>query len=108
VHKHFFSTVFVGTIFQIFITTVIGTDCSYSQICHPVWVKTRVESSVAYIVKLALSLTQRERERVRVCARHVGGSMGTCGTSACIYLGIDILPLTETLNFLLERKEPIS
>jgi hypothetical protein len=31
-----------------------------------------------------------------------------CGTSACISLGVDISPSTETLNFLWERKEPIS
>jgi hypothetical protein len=29
-------------------------------------------------------------------------------TPACISLGVDILPSTETLNFCCERKEPIS
>jgi hypothetical protein len=31
-----------------------------------------------------------------------------CGTLACMYLGVDISPSTETLNFLYERNEPIS
>jgi hypothetical protein len=31
-----------------------------------------------------------------------------CGTLACISLCIDISPSTETLNFLIERKELIS
>jgi hypothetical protein len=38
----------------------------------------------------------------------VGDITETCGTPACISLGVDILPSTETLHFLLERKETIS
>jgi hypothetical protein len=34
--------------------------------------------------------------------------MEPCGTPACITLGVDISPATETLNFVCERKEPIS
>jgi hypothetical protein len=34
--------------------------------------------------------------------------MESCGTLACISLGVDISPSTETLNFLCERKELIS
>jgi hypothetical protein len=32
----------------------------------------------------------------------------TCGTPACINLGVDISPSTETKNFLLEKKELMS
>jgi hypothetical protein len=31
-----------------------------------------------------------------------------CGTPDCMYLGVDISPSTETLNFRCERNEPIS
>jgi hypothetical protein len=38
----------------------------------------------------------------------VGGSTEPCGTPACIYFGADFLPSTETLNFLGERRDPVS
>jgi hypothetical protein len=38
----------------------------------------------------------------------VGDRTEPYGTPACISLGVDILPSTETLNFLYERKELIS
>jgi hypothetical protein len=34
--------------------------------------------------------------------------MEPCGTPACMYLGVDISPSIETLNFQCERNEPIS
>jgi hypothetical protein len=34
--------------------------------------------------------------------------MEPCGTPACMYLGVDISPPTETLKFLCERNELIS
>jgi hypothetical protein len=34
--------------------------------------------------------------------------MEPCGTPACIYLGVDISPSTETLNFRCEGNELIS
>jgi hypothetical protein len=37
----------------------------------------------------------------------VGDRMEPCGTPACMYLCVDILPSTETLNFRCERNEPI-
>jgi hypothetical protein len=40
--------------------------------------------------------------------KRVGDRNEPCGTSACITLGVDISPSTETLNFLRQRKEPIS
>jgi hypothetical protein len=33
----------------------------------------------------------------------VGDRTEPCGTPACIYLGVDISPSTETLNFRCER-----
>jgi hypothetical protein len=39
---------------------------------------------------------------------HVGDRTESWGTSACISLGVEILPSSETLNFLCERKELIS
>jgi hypothetical protein len=38
----------------------------------------------------------------------VGERTEPCGTPACMYLGVDISPSTETLNFRSERKELIS
>jgi hypothetical protein len=38
----------------------------------------------------------------------VGDRTEPCGTPACMYLGVDISPSTETLNFRSERKELIS
>jgi hypothetical protein len=38
----------------------------------------------------------------------VGERTEPCGTPACITLGVDISPSTETLNFLCDRKELIS
>jgi hypothetical protein len=40
--------------------------------------------------------------------KSVGERTETCGTPACITLGVGISPSTETLNFLWERKEPMS
>jgi hypothetical protein len=40
--------------------------------------------------------------------KRVGERTEPCGTPACITLGIDNSPSTETLNFLYERKELIS
>jgi hypothetical protein len=40
--------------------------------------------------------------------KRVGGKTEPCGTPTCITLGVDISPSTETLNFLCERKEPMS
>jgi hypothetical protein len=40
--------------------------------------------------------------------KSVGDRTEPCGTPACITLGVDISPSTETLNFICERKEPIS
>jgi hypothetical protein len=37
-----------------------------------------------------------------------GDKTEPCGTPACISLGVGISPSTEPLNFLYERKEPIS
>jgi hypothetical protein len=39
---------------------------------------------------------------------NVGDRTEPYGTPACISLGVDILPSTETLNFLCERKELLS
>jgi hypothetical protein len=39
--------------------------------------------------------------------KRVGDRTEPCGTPACISLGVDISPSTETLNFHSERKEPI-
>jgi hypothetical protein len=36
---------------------------------------------------------------------NVGDRTEPCGTPACISLGVDISPSTETLNFLCERNE---
>jgi hypothetical protein len=38
----------------------------------------------------------------------VGDRTEPCGTPACMYLGVDISPSTETLNFLCERNTLIS
>jgi hypothetical protein len=38
----------------------------------------------------------------------VGDRTEPCGTPACMYLGVDISPFTETQNFLCERNEPVS
>jgi hypothetical protein len=38
----------------------------------------------------------------------LGDRTETCGSRACISLGVDISPSTETLNFLFERKELMS
>jgi hypothetical protein len=38
----------------------------------------------------------------------VGDRTESCGTPACIYLGVDISPSTDTLNFRSVRNEPIS
>jgi hypothetical protein len=38
----------------------------------------------------------------------VGDMTEPYGTPACMYLGVDISPSTETRNFLCERNEPIS
>jgi hypothetical protein len=38
----------------------------------------------------------------------VGDRREPCGTPACMYLGVDISPSTETLNCLCERNEPIN
>jgi hypothetical protein len=38
----------------------------------------------------------------------VGDRMEPYGTPACMYLGVDISPSTETLNFRRERKELVS
>jgi hypothetical protein len=38
----------------------------------------------------------------------VGDWTEPCGTPACMDLSVDILPSTETLNFLCERNNPIS
>jgi hypothetical protein len=40
--------------------------------------------------------------------KRIGDKTELCGTPACITLGVDISPYTETLNFLCERNEPIS
>jgi hypothetical protein len=37
----------------------------------------------------------------------VGDRTEPCGTPACMYLGVDISPSIETLNFHCERKELI-
>jgi hypothetical protein len=39
---------------------------------------------------------------------NIGDRTEACGTAACIFLGVDSSPSTETWNFLLERKELIS
>jgi hypothetical protein len=38
----------------------------------------------------------------------VGDRTEPCGTPAFMYLGVDIFPSTETLNFLCERNDPTS
>jgi hypothetical protein len=38
--------------------------------------------------------------RDSICTVQCGGQDEPCGTPACISLGVDISPLTETLNFL--------
>jgi hypothetical protein len=40
--------------------------------------------------------------------KRVGDKTEPCGTPACITLGVDISPSTETLKFFCVRKEPIS
>jgi hypothetical protein len=40
--------------------------------------------------------------------KRVGDRTGPCGIPACIFLGIEISPSIETLNFRCERKNPIN
>jgi hypothetical protein len=62
-----------------------------------------------------VSSAKRDKFTQEVCGvslmyklNRVGDRTEPCCAPACMYLGVDISPSTETLNFRWERNEPIS